>query len=83
MLKMSRLDRLVLDAVEKHSPKATVVQHIWPYVNERRWCFSAASLYPALARLERKQLISSRWDDNITEEELERRGGHRRRIYFI
>lgn len=60
---MTRLQRLVLDAIEAHGPDATVVQNIYPYVNARRWMFSYGSLYPALIALEDAGLVTSRWQE--------------------
>ena len=80
---MTRLDRLVLDAIEKHSPHATVVHHVWPFVDARRWSLFGVgmSVYVSLMRLENAGLIASRWDDSMSPEELQRRGGNRRRLY--
>jgi len=60
---MRRMERLVLDAIERHGPDALVLDDLWPYVNARRWCMNSASLYWPLMRLEDAGLITSRWQD--------------------
>lgn len=58
---MSRLDRLVLDAVEESGPDAEVMNHIWPYVRARRWMPIPTVLHFSLIRLEMAGEITSEW----------------------
>lgn len=75
---MTRLQRLVLDAVEKHGPDATTLKHIFPYVSARRWMFSRASIYLALRALEDAGHVTHR-------EEMDpaRRGPYPRYLYSV
>lgn len=80
---MTRLQRLILDAVEKHGPDALVVRDVLPYVWARRWApLLRGSIYIDLMQMEHVGLLTSRWLDEPPEA-LRMRGGLRRRAYSL
>lgn len=60
---MTRLDRVLLDAIQLCGPNATVGGHIIPFVEQRLWLLWPSSLWAALRRLEEAKLIVSVWAD--------------------